>query len=197
VGPDVAVSAVELHAVSWSIKAVAFRLAAALLLVLPALACSNSDASEPPGQVTDSQEPTKAATDRARERCPVTPPNDRPLPGLFGNGSLAAPTYFPAITVAPRHIQPDGWIGEKFPWRAYGITGDLQISGRRIDGSAKPLRARINPGYPVDKNVDAFWAVAILFPTPGCWRITGSVGLAALTFVTRVVDPHGYAKRKP
>jgi hypothetical protein len=115
---------------------------------------------------------------------------------LFGNGTLAAPTYFPAITVSRRHLQPDGWIGEKFPWQAYGIAGDLKISGRRIDGSAKPLRARIIPGSPVGEKVDAFWAVAILFPTPGCWRITGSVGLAALTFVTRVVDPLGLTKPK-
>jgi len=124
----------------------------------------------------------------------VTPPNDRPLSGLFGNGKLAAPTYYPAITVSQRHLQPDGWISEKFPWRAYGITGDLKITGRRIDGSAKPLRARINPGSPVGEKVDGFWAVGILFPTPGCWRITGTVSSARLTFVTRVVDPLGLTK---
>lgn len=146
--------------------------------------------------MTDSQRLTTVATDGETARCPVTRPNNRPLTGLFGNGKLAVPTYFPAITVRQRHLQPNGWIGEKFPWRAYGITGDLKLTGRRLDGNAKPLRARINPGWPVAEKVDAFWAVAILFPTPGCWRITGSVGSTRLTFVTRVVDPLGLAKPK-
>jgi hypothetical protein len=137
-----------------------------------------------------------SAADAKTARCPVTRPNDRPRPGLFGNGKLAAPTYFPAITVAPRNIQPDGWIGEKFPWRAYGVSGDLKITGRRLDGNARPLRARINPGFPIGEKLDAFWAVGMLFPRPGCWRITGRVGPARLTFVTRVVDPFGYWKRK-
>jgi hypothetical protein len=136
-----------------------------------------------------------SAADARTARCPVTRPNDRPLPGLLGNGKLAAPTYFPAISVAPRNIQPDGWIGEKFPWRAYGVTGELKITGRRINGHARPLRAIINPGFPTSEKVDAFWAVGILFPRPGCWRITGTVGTARLTFVTRVIDPFGYWKR--
>ena len=125
--------------------------------------------------------------------CPVTRPNDRPLSGLYGNGKLATPTYFPAITVTKRNIQADGWIGEKFPWRAYVVSGDLEIAGRRLDGSAEPRRAVFNPGSPAGETVDAFWAVGILFPTPGCWSVTGTVGSAQLTFVTLVVDPHGLA----
>ena len=128
--------------------------------------------------------------------CPVTKPNDRPLPGLYGNGRLAAPTYYPAITVSRRNVQRNGWIGEKFPWRAYGVRGELTITGRRLDRRAPALRARVNPGFPVEEKVDAFWAVGILFPTPGCWQITGSVGSATLTFVTRVVDPQGLARQR-
>jgi hypothetical protein len=32
-----------------------------------------------------------------------------------------------------------------------------------------------------------FQATALIFPTPGCWEVTGHVGSTTLTFVTRVV----------
>jgi len=128
--------------------------------------------------------------------CQVTRPNGRPMPGLFGNGRLSAPTYFPRITVAPRMLQPDGWIGEKFPWRGHGVTGDLRVTGRRLDRPGRPVRTIVNRGAPLGESVEAFWAVAILFPTTGCWRITGTAGTARLSFVTRVVDPRGYTRRR-
>ena len=76
----------------------------------------------------------------------------------------------------------DGSLSMKFPWRR-GLKGKLRIEGRRLDGSAPPLRARIPVGY-ADTG---FQATALIFPTEGCWEVTGRVGKANLTFVTLVV----------
>jgi hypothetical protein len=45
------------------------------------------------------------------------------------------------------------------------------------------LRAEVPSGYG-DKG---FQATALVFATPGCWEVTGRVGDAGLTFVTKVV----------
>jgi hypothetical protein len=134
--------------------------------------------------------------------CPVTkpngvgPPGERHAPNYFGNGKLFTGLYYPQLVAMHRNIQPNGWIGEKFWWWADSPGGgDLQISGRRLDGAAQPLRARTNPGWPeTDFRGTGFWAVAILFPTPGCWEVTGALSraddgakAAKLTFVLDVV----------
>jgi hypothetical protein len=72
----------------------------------------------------------------------------------------------------------------KFGWtRGEGLRGKLKIHGRRIDASAPPLRANIPDGY----GDTGFQATALIFPTEGCWEVTGEVGETRLTFVTRVV----------
>jgi hypothetical protein len=70
----------------------------------------------------------------------------------------------------------------KFGWER-GVRGQLTIEGRRLDASAPPLRADIPRGY----GDIGFQSTAIIFPTPGCWEVTGQVGSATLTFVTKVV----------
>jgi hypothetical protein len=134
--------------------------------------------------------PTASA---ARSSCRVTRPNNRHLPGLFGNQRLATAAYR-TIQATPRTLMPNGWIGEKFPWRGYGVSGELKVTGHRLDGRARPLQADIQPGGAPD--APEFWAVAIMFPTVGCWRITGRVGSASLTLVVRVVDPLGLTRHK-
>jgi hypothetical protein len=69
----------------------------------------------------------------------------------------------------------------KFVWWR-GVKGQLSIEGRRLDADAPPLRASIPDGYG-DSGVQAS---ALIFPTEGCWEVTGRVGDAALTFITRV-----------
>jgi hypothetical protein len=44
------------------------------------------------------------------------------------------------------------------------------------------LRAHIPSGYS-----GSFQATRLVFPTPGCWEVTGRVGEASLTFVVVVV----------
>ncbi len=103
-------------------------------------------------------------------------PSDAPVERSHGNGKL--------WTILP----PDGTVvfrsgeAEKFPWWR-GVRGKLSIQGRRLDASAPPLRARIPEGY----GDAGFQSTAIIFPTEGCWEITGKVGEASLTFVIKVV----------
>jgi hypothetical protein len=78
--------------------------------------------------------------------------------------------------------RPDGALGMKWPWWR-GVAGALSIEGRRLDGPAAPLRAQIPDGY----GDRGFQVTGLLFPSEGCWEVTGRAGGAALTFVTRVV----------
>ena len=78
-------------------------------------------------------------------------------------------------------VLEDGSLSMKFPWWR-GVTGQLTITGRRLDGAAPPLRARIPEGY----GDTGFQATGIIFPTTGCWEVVGSVGGASLTFITLV-----------
>jgi hypothetical protein len=61
--------------------------------------------------------------------------------------------------------------------------GKLTIHGKRLDASAPPLRADIPEGY----GDTGFQATGLIFPTEGCWEVTGKVGQTSVTFVTRVV----------
>lgn len=101
--------------------------------------------------------------------------------------------HYPKLVATQRNMQPDGWIGEKFWWRADSrATGELRISGRRLD--ATPLRARIHPGGPQTPFSGGFWAVRFSSRPRGCWQVTGALpsgergtDAASLTFVIEVV----------
>jgi hypothetical protein len=76
----------------------------------------------------------------------------------------------------------------KIAWyRADGLRGRLSITGKRLDAVAPPLRAAIPSGY----SDTGFQPSGIIFPTEGCWQVTGTVGTASVTFVTRVVKMPG------
>lgn len=121
--------------------------------------------------------------------CPVTVPNGSPPPGLdaspdlHGNGALWV-TLPPdgIVRISPGQVGSDGWLSEKFPWWR-GESGQLAITGQRLDGDAPSPRASIPEGY----GDTGFQSSGIDFPTEGCWEITGRVGEASLTFVVQVV----------
>lgn len=133
----------------------------------------------------------------APSRCPVTtnntrtpPPAERPqLAGTTGNvyyRSGALWTILADQGIVREKPSRGGAIATKVPWWR-GVRGRLTITGRRLDGSAPPLRARIPGGYgPV-----GFQSTALVFPTAGCWSVSGTAGTASLTFVTLVVEPRG------
>ncbi len=141
---------------------------------------------------------TLTVSDDAKRSCPVTVPNGQhpaKKAGFnHGNGSLWIALWPHGRLVAGilpdgssrAEFRPDGSIDAKLGWWR-GVDGQLTIRGRRIDAPAPPLRAEIPEGY----GVAGFQATGIIFPTEGCWRVTGAVGDTTLSFVTLAV------KRRP
>jgi hypothetical protein len=122
----------------------------------------------------------------AVDPCPITRPNENVPPGstfgaeFHGNGALWVGLWSSNVVVW--QLEPDGSIAAKFGWWREE-QGRLRIEGRRLDAAAPPLTAHIPDGY----GDAGFQATRIKFPTEGCWEVTGSVGNASLTFVTRVL----------
>jgi hypothetical protein len=95
------------------------------------------------------------------------------------DGRLRAGTFPDGGSIAT--INPDGTIWAKQGWWR-GLPGVLRVTGRRLDAPAPPLRADIRGGY----GTQGFIPVGLTFPTVGCWRVTGRLGPASLTYVVRV-----------
>jgi hypothetical protein len=126
---------------------------------------------------------------RSASGCAATPPNGSTPPGetrsaQHHGGSGLWVNLWPdgVIAVGSNYQRPDGSIGMKFPWWR-SVIGDLKISGTRLDAAAPPLRAEIPSGY----GDSGFQASGVIFPTDGCWEVTGKAGSAALTFVVLVL----------
>jgi len=118
--------------------------------------------------------------------CPITSPNNSQPPGstfgsvFHGNGELWVGLWDANVVVWKP--EADGSIDAKFGWWRVA-SGDLRIDGRRLDAAAPPLTASVPDGY----GPTGFQATGILFPSAGCWEVSGRVGKASLTFVTLVV----------
>ena len=99
--------------------------------------------------------------------CPVTQTDG----GIFGNDFLQAGVppdgKFVFKPGGAGFVDRDGALGIKFGWNRL-VPGRLQVGGRRLDGDEG-----FQPTYQV-------------FPTPGCWEITGGVGEARLSFIVFV-----------
>jgi hypothetical protein len=122
--------------------------------------------------------------------CPVTlpngstPPGEEPIPDHHGNGALWT-TLWPEgrVLIPPQMVQPDGSLAMKWGWWR-GVEGQLTVEGRRLDVLlAPPLRAEIAEGY----GDTGFQGGGLIFPSEGCWEVTGKAGDAELTFVVLVV----------
>jgi hypothetical protein len=134
----------------------------------------------------------RASAAEAQSSCQVTTPNgstpsgERPSPRHHGDDNLWTQLW-PEGTVVfrpggPGFVLPDGSLQMKFPWWR-GVQGRLIIEGRRLDADAPALRAHIPNGY----GASGFQATGLIFPTPGCWEVTGHAGEATLSFVVSVV----------
>jgi hypothetical protein len=117
-----------------------------------------------------------------------TPPGQyRDYPNVFSeNGQFVG--LSPGGTVVFRaggagSVEPDGSLGMKFWWWRPAKGADLEIAGRRLDAPAAALMAEVTDGYDDQEFVPA----GLIFPTQGCWEVTGRVGDATLTFVTLVL----------
>lgn len=134
------------------------------------------------------------------QSCPVTigQKSDVDPAAFFGSGSahwennLYVGALWPDGTIVFRpngagHIYQDGSVGMKIAWyRGKGVRGKLKIQGKRLDAPAPPLRSHFS-----DYGDTGFQASEVIFPTEGCWQVTGTVGDASVTFVTRVVKLPG------
>ena len=115
------------------------------------------------------------------EDCAVTPFDE----GFRGNDALAvvlpADGKFVFRPQGPGFIDHDGALGIKVGW-SVKKPGRLEITGRRLDGSAPRARAYT----PYVTGEPGGQSSYVVFPTPGCWEIVASVGQQSLTFVVAV-----------
>jgi hypothetical protein len=177
------------------------RLAAAVLAVVAAGCGAGSRATggtrvaaEQVGSTVAHAGGSASAPTPGARGCLLTAPNGSVPPSVgsadarssfYGNGRLWTALWPEGILGVrpggPGTIEPDGSLGMKFPWWR-GVRGRLRITGRRLDAPARPLRAAVPEGYgPI-----GFQASGLIFATKGCWKVTGRVGRASLTFVTLV-----------
>jgi hypothetical protein len=85
------------------------------------------------------------------------------------------------VIVPPDNISRSGVLRMKFMWwRGSSVHGVLHIGGSRLDAGGL-VRGR-TAGY----GLTGFNASSIYFPGQGCYRVTGTAGGAALSFVTLV-----------
>jgi len=124
--------------------------------------------------------------------CPVTQPNGSLPPGtqpsettndpnLFGSGELWT-ILWPngKVYMLTSNQRADGLFETGWPWYR-GVDGQLTIEGHRLDAQAGPLL------YELPEDFNNFQGSTLIFPTTGCWEITGRVGNTSLTFVTEVL----------
>jgi hypothetical protein len=175
------------------------RLALLLALVVSATLAGSAGGRTSDGEGRKSfSPPSTAQSATTLGSCPVTVPNGRHPPknagfnhgnsslwvALWPHGKLLAGMFPDGSSRAD--IRPDGSIDAKLGWW-HDVPGKLTIRGQRLDAPGPPLRADIPQGY----GVSGFQATGVIFPTEGCWRVTGRAGEATLSFVTLVV------KRQP
>ncbi len=130
--------------------------------------------------------------------CAITKPDGKGSPvlndpdrGGYGNEALWTNLWMwgeDGVPVPPSHANPDRSFGPmKWAWYRH-VRGRLSVDGRRLDAPAPALRVDVPEGY----GDGGFQPVGITFPTEGCWQVTGRVGDASLTFVTRVAPADAF-----
>jgi len=141
-----------------------------------------------PSAVAQSPSPDATCPATINNGLGLARPVGEPPAGNHGNDSRTIATSLPpegTVTFKPGGpgcVDPDGTLGMKWPWWR-GVRGPLIIEGRRLDGPAGPLRASIPAGY----GQTGFQSTGLMFPTSGCWEVTGRVGAESLTFVAHVM----------
>jgi hypothetical protein len=163
-----------------------------VLLIVVATSCTATpETGKTPGAAASATSPG-LTTDDASSNCPVTKPNGKVAsneaanPNGYGNDQIITGLWPDGVVVfrsdGPGVIGSDGSLSMKwFWWRV--VPGNLVIEGRRIDKPAPALASFQPSGY----GQVGFQSSDITFAGPGCWEVTGRVGDARLTFVTRVV----------
>lgn len=141
-------------------------------------------------EVIRSQDPG-LSLETLENSCPITepawvkPPDDAAVSGTPEHGfyyvnedrSILASAWWAGLEEEYLKASEDGI---KMGWfRPAGA--ELEIIGKRIDGEAPSLDAHVPCCYPT-----RFQAAGLIFPTEGCWEITGKADDRLLTFVVSV-----------
>ena len=144
-------------------------------------------APPPSREVSATMPPSRTAPEAAG--CPVTLPSSSWLPDLARVTPLPAARYswygdnrslavqLPIDGVYRIPTLSEG-LSAKIPWWLY-IPGPVEITARRVDGVGLELKTRTSEGY----GDIGFNPSGIGFTSEGCWRVSGSTGGQALTFV--------------
>jgi hypothetical protein len=123
----------------------------------------------------------------AAAACPVTRPDAKPVDfTMYGNGFLSTRVSVDGGLLTQR--DGDGTFSTKLGWLPRkGFTGTLRVRGERLDASSPPMRVlAVYWGHDTQTGRGS-WATPVVFPSEGCWRITGRVGDISLSYVVRVV----------
>jgi hypothetical protein len=147
-----------------------------LIAALPLMSC------------THSEPPRAAGASQPADRCVVTKPIRSPAP----QNTEGRPTDASVASWNSWYVNADRTIwmydtpmvaGErnKIAWfRPDGA--DLRVTGRRLDAAAPPLSVDITPrAYR-----HMFCPSILIFPTEGCWEITGKTDRSELRIVVKV-----------
>ena len=124
----------------------------------------------------------KAATTTALQARHETPSSDGEPPTATGHFRIGGLWPHGIIAVGHGFVDDRGRVGMKFGWWTK-VPGRLNITGRRLDRPALPVRGVVPDGY----GPRGFRPSGVTFPTEGCWEITGSVHRTELSFVTFVI----------
>jgi hypothetical protein len=126
------------------------------------------------------------------DSCPVTQPNGVLPPGdddalAYGNGGVSTYLWPGGKVVAgsddATELRADGSLAAEWWWLRW-TTGELEISGRRLDAVSGPLRAEVADAYG-----DGVLRSVLVFPEAGCWEVTGRMGDSGIVFITLVEGP--------
>ena len=160
-------------------------------LVLGTAGCALGRSTAPPAGGSGMPSSTTTATARpslALGACPVTPPGGARPPTVLpprprlGNGRLWVGLWPRGLVIVPPGDVGRGRVLRmKFMWyRGSQVHGLLHISGSRLDNRGTVW------GRTAGYGLTGFNASWIFFPGQGCYRVTGTAGGAALSFVTLV-----------
>lgn len=169
-------------------------------LVAAALVCSFAAAAS----ATATPEANLATASVAD--CPITQPNNVPPPPHLEHyaGKGGTSSYYEDgmwVGVGPgihytsadtaNFLKADGSMAIKFWWtRGDGLEGKVVVFGERLDSDAPPLAQEdLERQY----GSIGFTPLIIIFPTAGCWEITGTTGEHTLTFVVLLEEPFASA----
>jgi hypothetical protein len=140
--------------------------------------------SQPAATVTSRALDTPAGRD-GTEPCPVTVPTlDHPTDtSIFGGVSGAEWFCSPDRELCAVKNGPWPAGGLKVGWRK-PKGAQLEVTGRRLDAEAAPLRVSTPDGY-----WGTFQASGLTFPSEGCWEVEAQAEDSQLRFVVTVEPP--------